>query len=650
MAEVYKARHIFMDKIVAIKIIDPLLIKKDPSFKTRFLDECRHSAQFNHHHIIRVTDAGEDQDCLFMVMEYIPGQTLKEIIRKRGQLPLHIVSEYLNQIASALDFVHAQGLVHRDIKSGNIMIIEEENRAILMDFGISKAADSASLTQTGMHIGTPEYMSPEQGYNKPASKLSDVYALGIVVYEMLTGRVPFKADTPAVTLIQHMSEPVPLISQSRKDIPKEVENSLMRSLAKDPFERYQSAGEFAKAFMSEKRVVKSSPAGRPTPLVQKPTGVEIDEPGNKQKANVKVRRNALIGFAALVGLLGIIAITIALTNFYGNSGIKADSLSARQSYSPQNDLKDSQSKIKRYDNPAGKVSESSETKDNSSSQDELSNRESSTSEDYRDYNKQDTSNPESAEDQKKTSDTDSNNPSSANDKSTGSADRSSTRPAQNSEKNSPDNGTQKPSTPQSPESAKNKGNNTNAVAGNTSSPDSVAIIKTDYGDMYFFFYPDIAPNHVRRFIYLANKGFYKGVPFHRIVKEFMIQAGEPRSDWTEYISPLKLEVKEGSKAKHMPGALVGARTSNPDSFTTQFYIVITKEKSQHLEYKYSVFGQMFKGFDVLDRIQRVAVGTNPQIPSENSKPLNAIKIIDIKIVNSAPYANDIRNWEASNPF
>jgi serine/threonine protein kinase len=302
MSTVYRAKHLKIDSPVAVKMVKPVLLDQDPTYKKRFIGESKISFQLNHPNIIRIYDSDEDNGNLYMVMDYIPGKTLKEIISASGPLPIDKVVRYVTQIGAALDHIHSKGLIHRDIKSSNIMIRESDDQAIIMDFGISRAADSETLTGTGTQIGTPEYMSPEQGHNRPATKLSDIYAFGVVTYEMLTGRVPFKTDTPTTTLIQHMNNPVPPLKQFRRSIPAEIESAMAKVLSKNPRDRYQSAGEFARSFLKE--TARSSDR---TVLVKphQQTG----------KSNVKMT----LVLTAFMVILGILIIALALSLISGNN-------------------------------------------------------------------------------------------------------------------------------------------------------------------------------------------------------------------------------------------------------------------------------------------------------------------------------------------
>lgn len=184
--------------------------------------------------------------------------------------------------------------------------------------------------------------------------------------------------------------------------------------------------------------------------------------------------------------------------------------------------------------------------------------------------------------------------------------------------------------------------------GDVNIKDKIAIMKTNFGDLYMFFYDDKAPNHVRNFFYLAEKDFYKDVKFHRIKPDFMAQGGMPRDDWGEPVPPLKLEVDPSLEAKHRRGALSAARTTDPNSATSQFFLVFSQEGAKHLDRQYTVYGQMFKGFDTLEKLEGIKVAPNPQMRGEVSRPLQDVFIVDVVVEDSAPYAEEIAKWKEEN--
>jgi serine/threonine protein kinase len=248
MATVYKGYQSDIDRYVAVKVL-PQLPEQDQAFVERFKLEARTIARLQHPHILPIYDFGDEAGLLYLVTAYAPGGSLNEQILK-GPLPLATVDRLLREIAPALDYAHRQGIIHRDIKPANILL-DREGNALLADFGIVKLLEGTSvsnLTGTSGIVGTPAYMSPEQANGQPVDGRTDVYALGVVMYEMLTGRQPFSAETPLQLLLKHLNEPPPLLRDQMKDLPPALDIVLQRALAKDPADRYQTAAQFAQAF------------------------------------------------------------------------------------------------------------------------------------------------------------------------------------------------------------------------------------------------------------------------------------------------------------------------------------------------------------------------------------------------------------------
>jgi serine/threonine protein kinase len=245
MAVVYRARQESLDRTVAVKILSENLAAS-PEFMERFRREARTAANLRHPNVITVHDFGEDERGVpYLVLEYIEGPTLADLMDAGlddGRIP-----NLLDQIAAGLDYAHARGVIHRDIKPGNVLLTDD-GRAVLADFGLAWLLEGAHLTLTGGVIGTPEYMSPEQAAGEPIDHRSDVYALGVVLYEMLVGERPFVAETPIGVLLKHLQDPAPSILDARPDLPPAVGQVLARCLVKDPAERFASAGELARAF------------------------------------------------------------------------------------------------------------------------------------------------------------------------------------------------------------------------------------------------------------------------------------------------------------------------------------------------------------------------------------------------------------------
>ena len=249
MAEVYKARHPKLDRIVTIKILHGYLAEgKD--FLARFEREARSVANLRHPHIVQIHDFDVDHETYYMVMEYIDGGTLQDrmadLARDGKYLPLDQVMAILDQIAEALDYAHKKDVIHRDIKPSNILL-SSSGEAFLADFGIARMVSTTQFTSTGALLGTPTYMSPEQCKGQGLTSVSDIYSLGVILYELLTGQVPFSADTPLELIQKCVNEPLLPPSLLRPGLPKSIEAVVEKALAKDPAERYQSASELTQA-------------------------------------------------------------------------------------------------------------------------------------------------------------------------------------------------------------------------------------------------------------------------------------------------------------------------------------------------------------------------------------------------------------------
>ncbi|MBZ0298519.1 MAG: protein kinase [Anaerolineae bacterium] len=246
MATVYKGYQEEIDRFVAIKVLPPHP-GQDSEFAERFQLEARTIARLQHPHILPVYDYGQEGDTLYLVVAYIEGGSLSDRI-DRGPMALKTVESYLREIASALDFAHRQGVVHRDIKPDNILI-NTEGYTLLADFGIAKLVSSSTkLTATGGLVGTPAYMAPEQAQGGEITPAVDIYSLGVVAYEMVTGRQPYTADTPIHVMMKHVTEPVPRISSAKQDLPLALESVMLRVMAKHPEDRYATATEFVEDF------------------------------------------------------------------------------------------------------------------------------------------------------------------------------------------------------------------------------------------------------------------------------------------------------------------------------------------------------------------------------------------------------------------
>jgi serine/threonine-protein kinase len=245
MAIVYRARQESLDRTVAVKVLSETLAASE-EFIERFRREARTAANMRHPNVITVHDFGQDERGVpYLVMEFIEGDTLADLMDLG--LDDTRVPDLLDQIAAGLDYAHARGVIHRDIKPGNVLLTED-GRAVLADFGLAWLIEGTPLTMAGGVVGTPEYMSPEQASGDPIDHRSDVYALGVVLFEMLTGERPFAADSPMGILIKHLQTPAPSILELRPDLSPDVDAVLQQALAKSPDERFSSAGALAHAF------------------------------------------------------------------------------------------------------------------------------------------------------------------------------------------------------------------------------------------------------------------------------------------------------------------------------------------------------------------------------------------------------------------
>ena len=245
MAAVYKAYQPAMERFVAIKVL-PRHMASSEEFIARFRREARMLAQLQHPHILPVFDYGEANNYPYIVMPFVSSGTLAELLHKQ-RLPLIQVRQILTQIGDALSYAHGHGMIHRDIKPSNVLI-DELGNCLLTDFGLARMAEvSTNLTASGAVMGTPAYMSPEQGAGSNIDQRSDIYSLGIVLYEMVTGRVPYTAETPVAVVFKHIQDPLPSIRKFNPNLPEAVELVLLKALAKNAADRYQTAQDFVRA-------------------------------------------------------------------------------------------------------------------------------------------------------------------------------------------------------------------------------------------------------------------------------------------------------------------------------------------------------------------------------------------------------------------
>src|SRR3954449_2963624 len=252
MGVVYRATDQSLERTVALKLIAPELTT-NPDFRERFKRESRLAASIEHPNVIPVYDAGETDGLLYLVMRYVEGTDLRALIRSEGPLEPPRAARIVAQVASALAAAHRRGLIHRDVKPANVLIESEgaNEHAYLTDFGIARDVGGTALTRTGMLVGTMDYIAPERLGDRPGDGRSDIYALGCVLFEALTGRVPFPRDSDVVKMYAHMNEPVPSVREIRPDVPQALANAAAKAMAKNPDHRYDTADELAATLRSE---------------------------------------------------------------------------------------------------------------------------------------------------------------------------------------------------------------------------------------------------------------------------------------------------------------------------------------------------------------------------------------------------------------
>lgn len=259
MAVVYQAYDTSLDRQVAVKLLREEYID-NPDFIRQFQREAKAVAKLSHQNIVNIYDFGTSDDLMYLVMEYVDGCTLKELIAKNGPLPIQQVLDYSIQICYGMAQAHSHNIVHKDIKPHNIMI-DRNHIAKITDFGIAQAINHLTVTHNSGVLGSAHYFSPEQARGEQVSFESDIYSLGIVLYEMLTGKVPFTGENPVSVALKHMQERPPSLRVARRDIPLELELVVLQALEKNPANRFQSMEEMAEALLQVQKFVDDSGAG-----------------------------------------------------------------------------------------------------------------------------------------------------------------------------------------------------------------------------------------------------------------------------------------------------------------------------------------------------------------------------------------------------
>jgi hypothetical protein len=335
MSNVYRAHDRLLERMVALKLLHDRH-SNDDEYVERFRREARSAARLSHPGIVTVIDRGEQDGHQFIVFEHVEGETLKQLVNREGPLPVGLALELALQIGRALSFAHTQGLVHRDVKPQNVLL-KGDGRAKVTDFGIARALDVESATTTGAVVGTSHYIAPEQAKGEKVDAQSDVYALGAVLYELLSGEVPFPGDNFVTVAMRHVNDPLPSLLEKRPELPLRVVSAVERALAKDPSRRFPSMSAFVDELEACLELLGRGGEQEATAIIRGP--VSRERPPVKQRR----RRSAwpLVLLLTILALGAIAAGIFLFGNVTGDSG-NTDSggpikLRARAAYDPYGD-------------------------------------------------------------------------------------------------------------------------------------------------------------------------------------------------------------------------------------------------------------------------------------------------------------------------
>ncbi|MDQ3962630.1 MAG: Stk1 family PASTA domain-containing Ser/Thr kinase [Actinomycetota bacterium] len=362
MAEVYRARDDLLGREVAIKVLHERF-SKDRSFVERFRREAQSAANLNHPNVVSLYDYGSDDDTYFIVMEYIDGRSLADIISAEGPLLPERAAEIASDVAKALDRAHSGGLVHRDIKPSNIMITNSGQTKVT-DFGIARALGGngeQTMTQTGMVIGTASYLAPEQAQGNPVDGRSDVYALGVVLFEMLTGDPPFTGETPLAIAYKHVRENPDAPSVRNADVPQALDSVTLKALAKNPDNRYASATEMhddLQRFLSGQKVTATPVLADQTVVAGAATGTqvlrqtEVDDYRDEDERGPRRAGLYVVVALLILGLFGVLAWLLASNLLGGGEPVEVPNVVGDQYEDAVDELEDVGLEAAREDQPS----------------------------------------------------------------------------------------------------------------------------------------------------------------------------------------------------------------------------------------------------------------------------------------------------------
>src|SRR5919197_2407853 len=300
MSTVYRAFDPTLERWVAIKLMHRD-ISTDPDQLERFRREARAVARLNHPHIVTVIDAGEDEGAPYIVFEYVQGETLKDRIRRLGRLPVAEAVAYAIEIGRALSSAHSRRLVHRDVKPQNVLI-DLDGRAKVTDFGIARSLEAKGLTATGRVLGTTDYVSPEQALGHPVTEQSDIYSLGVVLYEMLTGETPFSADSQVAVAMKHVKEPLPDVQRRRPEVSAALAAVVDRATAKETGNRYRTVDEMVHD-LEEVLAIEAARAGETSGEATAVLQALPSDTAEYAPARLRRPRRAMIISALAIGLV-----------------------------------------------------------------------------------------------------------------------------------------------------------------------------------------------------------------------------------------------------------------------------------------------------------------------------------------------------------